>query len=137
MGSECVDVSGSDRGLEAGRVRGRGVRPYAAADAMHRFAPIVGRSLHLVHAAGTAAGTLGEHGGALGLPQLDGARLLGGRFVAPAGGAQRRGERQAGVGVVQERVGRGGDVDGGPSEFDGVRVHRRAAPAPRRARGAR
>ncbi|MCI0347447.1 MAG: hypothetical protein L0221_18720, partial [Chloroflexi bacterium] len=66
-----------------------------------------------------AAGALGEHGGPLGLAQLDGACLLGSRIVMPARGAQRHGERQAGVGVVKERVGGGGDVDGGAAELDG------------------
>src|SRR5207249_1763155 len=47
------------------------------------------------------------------------ARLLGGSFVAPAGRAQRRGEREARVGVIEQRVGRGGEVDGGAGEVDG------------------
>src|SRR5206468_6821976 len=57
--------------------------------------------------------------GALRLPQLNRARLLGGGLVAPAGGTQRHREREPRVGVVQQSVGRGGDVDGCTRELDG------------------
>src|SRR5262249_59959734 len=68
---------------------------------------------------GAAASPLGAHRRALRLPQLDGARLFSGRFGVPARRAERHGEPETRLGVVEERVGRGGDVDGGPAEVDG------------------
>jgi hypothetical protein len=46
------------------------------------------------------------------------ARLLGGRFAVPAGGAQSGGERKPGVGMMEKRVGRCGDVDRGTGKLD-------------------
>src|SRR5262249_37305027 len=88
MCRDRVSVPRGDRALEAGGVRRRAVRPDACADAERRLAATVGYSIHLPHAIVSWAGALDEHDGALGLPQLDGAPLLGVGLVAPAGGPE-------------------------------------------------
>ena len=85
----------------------------------------------------TAPRALDEQRRALRLPQLDRAPLLGARFGAATRGAQRDRERLARVGVVEQVVGRGGDLDGGAREGDRRGVLAAARPAPRRARRAR
>ena len=66
--------------------------------------------------------SLDEYRGAFRRPKLHGAHLLGVGLGASAGSTQRRGEGEAGVGVIEQRVGRRGDVDGGAGELHGRAV---------------
>src|ERR1700687_1380054 len=65
-----VEVPCGDCCIQAGGVRGRGVRTHPAAGRALRFRTIVGCATHLIDAPGITASPLGEQRGALGLPQL-------------------------------------------------------------------
>ena len=79
-----------------------------------------------------AAALVREQGRALRLPELDGALLLGVGFAAAPGRAQGRGEREARVGVIEQRVGSGGKLDRLARELD----RRDVLAAPRQCLGA-
>ena len=143
-----LDVSGHERGdrrsvasedgsIEAPHVVGRVVLLHAPA-LDRRFGRARWRLGDSPHGAPRA---LREPGRPLGFPELDRARLLRSRLGAAAGGVQRSGEGESRVGVVEQDVGGGGELDGGLRELDRARVL--AAPrerlgahaAPRDARG--
>jgi hypothetical protein len=56
------------------------------------------------------AGTIGKQGRALRFPELDGTTLLGIGRGAASGCAQGHGERDARVGVIEQRVGGGAGI---------------------------
>src|SRR5262249_60327946 len=66
--------------------------------------------------------SLDEQRRTLRLPQLDRARLPGLGLRCAAGCAQPRAERAPGVSVIEQRVGRRCDTDGGARELDCCRM---------------
>src|SRR5262249_9405132 len=121
-GGGRVEIAGRDGRRERGRVRRRGVRSHAAVRGTHRRGGLGGGNGRRLDTPCPTPRALGGQRSALGFPQLARARLLGGGFIPAAGGAHRRGEGEAGFGVVEEPVGGGGDVDGGAGELDRGRV---------------
>jgi hypothetical protein len=69
-------------------------------------------------ATGFASSPLGQQRGSLGFPELGGALLLGFGLVLAAGSTQHGCEREACVGVIQQRIGGSCDVDGRACETD-------------------
>ena len=128
-----VRVSGGRRRVHTRRVDRRGVRPHRASQDARLRGAIVGGAPRRLRVPGVAPDALGEERRALGLPQLDRASLLGVGLIAPASGPECRGERQPCVGVVEQRVGCRGDLDGGAARGRPRPCARRAGRAPRRA----
>jgi hypothetical protein len=125
LGGDRVDVSGGDQSFEARRALRCRVRHDPAVNTRRGLDTRLDRPIR-THARKRTAGPLGEHRGALGLPQLDRPSLLDLCFVAMSRLTQRCRERQAGVGVMQEGIGRGGQVDGGgmlPASRQGLGPH--------------
>ena len=112
------DVASRKRGVERRRRCGRRVGAHAPVRGARRLEATSRRARSARPRVVVALRPLGEQRRALRLPQLDGAALLGVGLAAAAGGAQRRGEGEARVGVVEQRVGGGGDGDRGLRQLD-------------------
>ena len=114
-----IEVARGESGVEAGLHRGRRVRTHAPPPRRRCGDGLLGGDVDRRDATAIASRALQEQRRSLRLPELDRATLLGVGLGATSGRPQGGRQRHARVGVVEERVGGGGDPDGGLRQRDG------------------